>query len=487
MEAGNPPLVAAVQSGNEALVTLLLKHGAAVSPVKADVQPLAVALGSRHFGIARQLLARGADINRPSNDVRPLHVAFEANDAELVEFLLANGANPNLLSKGETPLHLAARSGQHDRLQTLLARGGNLATRNAAGETVQALRDARLAQERQWFAKGIDSAASCIASNNYDCAERHLKDIASYAHDDRARGLLRDAHSHFEQSRERYRRLVAAQEAEERRQQKARESEQALRFINASVALGGIAMSSRYQDAATTNRQIDSWVQDIGSGDANMSRFKATLADMQRENEAMQRALVARSAEHMEAQRARREQAQREDTERMAGEARVAVAEQQQAALVAKEKARQQQEAAREQARIAREEAARRQQAEREAEVERQKQAEARAWKEYYGRLRSQLSLGAISCPGDNGYHTIAGSRPSVSMPAAIKQYSSGYCVNYTAHCRRDPYGQSVSGRINHYAGGSNCYSADGARLDAQLACDANEVVVTVTQVEGCR
>ena len=72
-------------------------------------------------------------------------------------------------------------------------------------------------------------------------------------------------------------------------------------------------------------------------------------------------------------------------------------------------------------------------------------------------------------------------------MPAAINRFSSGYCVNYTARCRNDSSAQSVSGRINHYAGGGSCYSADGARLDGQLPCDANEVVVAVTQVEGCR
>jgi ankyrin repeat protein len=121
-----PPLAAAVRTGDEAAVRALLEQGVDVNAAEPDgTTALIWAVRHDRGEIVTVLLAAGADVRAANRyGVAPLAVAAANGSAALVRALLDAGADPDAANpEGETPLMLAARSGDLPSVQALLARG----------------------------------------------------------------------------------------------------------------------------------------------------------------------------------------------------------------------------------------------------------------------------------------------------------------------------------------------------------------------------
>ena len=95
-------LIESVLQGREALVDLVLQHGADINQGSPNVvTPLCAAAATNHLCVAQLLLDRGCDItklsdNRPAYTVAtPLHYAILNNNPRMVKLLLDQGHDPN--------------------------------------------------------------------------------------------------------------------------------------------------------------------------------------------------------------------------------------------------------------------------------------------------------------------------------------------------------------------------------------------------------
>jgi ankyrin repeat protein len=121
----------AAQVGNEAMVQLLLSHGAEVnSHINGDT-PLNTAVQRGFMTISHTLVAHGADVNAKNDrGETPLHEAAARRNLPAAEFLITNKAQIDPKNKdGATPLLFAVLSGNSDMVKLLLA---NHAEANAA-------------------------------------------------------------------------------------------------------------------------------------------------------------------------------------------------------------------------------------------------------------------------------------------------------------------------------------------------------------------
>ncbi|MCE5229417.1 ankyrin repeat domain-containing protein [bacterium] len=122
MSNGGPtPLYDAVCEDSDAMVALLLKHGA-----RAEVRSRETGANLLHLtamdgqtNIARRLIEAGADVNCANQfGVTPLHLAASNGHNAMIELLAKSGANVNARSsKGVTPLEVAER--RPDRPETI--------------------------------------------------------------------------------------------------------------------------------------------------------------------------------------------------------------------------------------------------------------------------------------------------------------------------------------------------------------------------------
>ena len=126
---GCTPLIYAAQSGDLALIKILVERGATVNSVdNGGGSALGYLVSREHHKNAEIafLLARGADVNHANKEtLTPLHLAVmqscppeeAAQQTELVMALLYAGADANRRTQnGELPLHLAAAVGQPDQV-----------------------------------------------------------------------------------------------------------------------------------------------------------------------------------------------------------------------------------------------------------------------------------------------------------------------------------------------------------------------------------
>ena len=121
-------LFIASYKGNEAMVKLLLQHGAHIDHTTSDGSTaLLVACQQGHLSIVKELVIRKAKINFSDNDGEtPLFVAAGFGNEEIMSLLLDNGAlinNPNLNERGATPLFIACQRGHLKAVELLLSRG----------------------------------------------------------------------------------------------------------------------------------------------------------------------------------------------------------------------------------------------------------------------------------------------------------------------------------------------------------------------------
>lgn len=134
----------ACKFGNEAMVRLLLEHGAECDIHTAGICPasgsaIVKAGEGGTVNIIKMLLAKGANIHDTRKDHgkhNALHNASIYDNAAVIPFLIQAGLDVNSPdSVGLTPLMLAAQNGRLNAVKTLLAEGADASIRNHQGKT----------------------------------------------------------------------------------------------------------------------------------------------------------------------------------------------------------------------------------------------------------------------------------------------------------------------------------------------------------------
>jgi len=183
-------------------IAILLKHGANVSPMRADqISPLMLASRMGDPVSVKELIARKADVNGKDNDgATPLIYAAREGNIAAAQMLLEAGASVDAAdSHGRTPLMYAAIRGHADFVKAMLEKGANVNARDSKGRTALVL-SARYGDypdvARALLDKGADpkaadstgrTAAACAAARGHAEVARLLgaTDSASPAVDSR--------------------------------------------------------------------------------------------------------------------------------------------------------------------------------------------------------------------------------------------------------------------------------------------------------------
>lgn len=121
LTAPTPPLVTATHRSAQAMIEVLLAHGA--DPNDAgdyDLAPLHVV---RDATAVKRLVAAGADLEQRSAGGTPLHMAAANGTPAVIKALLAAGADPNATHDpwAQTPLFVAVRLRRTAAVKALLA------------------------------------------------------------------------------------------------------------------------------------------------------------------------------------------------------------------------------------------------------------------------------------------------------------------------------------------------------------------------------
>lgn len=125
-EDGDTPLICACRGGHQAVVRVLLHHGASIDEADVDgATPLHCAAGKGHFGVAGILIHHGADVDGEDDDgASPLHYASREGHATAARLLLLHNAD---VGKGDidgySPLHYACDAGHEGVVRNLLIFG----------------------------------------------------------------------------------------------------------------------------------------------------------------------------------------------------------------------------------------------------------------------------------------------------------------------------------------------------------------------------
>jgi len=130
----------ACQSGNEAAVKFLLKHGANLAINKGNknnVTPLFAACQKGHIAVVKYLVEQGADINKENKDgYTPLLIACRNEHITIVKYLVEQGADINKENKdGFTPLLVACHKGYLNVVKYLVEHGADIKKENNEGYT----------------------------------------------------------------------------------------------------------------------------------------------------------------------------------------------------------------------------------------------------------------------------------------------------------------------------------------------------------------
>ncbi|XP_014663141.1 PREDICTED: putative ankyrin repeat protein RF_0381 [Priapulus caudatus] len=127
-KSGETPLMCAARMGVEAVVQMLLSHGADANAADSHGQSLYHAACSGRLDIVRLLLEAGADPNIADTESgeTPLMMAVSKCEEATVQMLLSHGADANAAnSNGETSLHYAAYFCRLDIVRLLLEAGAD--------------------------------------------------------------------------------------------------------------------------------------------------------------------------------------------------------------------------------------------------------------------------------------------------------------------------------------------------------------------------
>lgn len=145
---GHPPLVQAAQKRELAVARFLLKHGADIEIGQGRWTSLMAAVSSGNESMVELLLSAKANVNATATftSETPLHIAAGNGFKVIVETLVAHGADLNARASfpgfatpnrtgGTTPLHLAVRSGFKTVAEVLLAHGASVNAKDDSGST----------------------------------------------------------------------------------------------------------------------------------------------------------------------------------------------------------------------------------------------------------------------------------------------------------------------------------------------------------------
>lgn len=118
------PLSQAINSGNEAMILLLLSKGAKLNQpcTRDNLTPLQSAVKSRNENIIKLLIDNGADPNHvlKQGDLTPLYIAVEKGYLNIVKLLIEKGANPNQVCIDSVPLLKALELKKYNTAKLLL-------------------------------------------------------------------------------------------------------------------------------------------------------------------------------------------------------------------------------------------------------------------------------------------------------------------------------------------------------------------------------
>lgn len=172
--------------------------------------------------------------------------------------------------------------------------------------------------------------------------------------------------------------------------------------------------------------------------------------------------------QRLAAERAEREQQQREEEAAQRAEQQRLAAEK--AAKEREERQRQLQQEA-EERRLA---------------AERAEQQKKQAWSNWLAVYKSRIRLGAKQCDGKDKPYRLIGDRPSNPLPKEINYYSECISVRYEARCPGTPRGSGIQSTQYNFTGmGLGCLSAESL-MPQRLACKDDEVIVDTLDVTGC-
>lgn len=165
--SGETPMIAAIVTGDDELVRLMLQRGADVEARCADqITPLMHAISHGYNSIAELLLNHGAQVDAPTSGWTPLHKATDLVNISMVTTLLAHGADIEAKSpkdfarkkhplgvlkspkvddsdddhsssndRGWTPLLRAACNGEDKMVRVLLDKSADIEARNPTNGT----------------------------------------------------------------------------------------------------------------------------------------------------------------------------------------------------------------------------------------------------------------------------------------------------------------------------------------------------------------
>ncbi|KAL7924627.1 ankyrin repeat-containing domain protein, partial [Trichoderma austrokoningii] len=133
------PLSWAASNGHEAMMRLLLEHGADIErmDIKGQTPLMRAIRKGDQTTIVQLLLEKGADIEvKDENGQTPFSLAAEKGHEATVRILLDKGVNIDAKDEeGQTPLSLAARKGHEAIVQLLLNKGVDIETKDEDGQT----------------------------------------------------------------------------------------------------------------------------------------------------------------------------------------------------------------------------------------------------------------------------------------------------------------------------------------------------------------
>ncbi|MBI4815533.1 MAG: ankyrin repeat domain-containing protein [Deltaproteobacteria bacterium] len=183
-EAGMSGLMVAASLGNEELVDLFLKRGAALDLTDAAGRSaLTHAAQNGHEAIVKQLKAAGADASGAKEAA--LIASVESGDLDATRRLLEEGASPDAAralrpGQSHTALMIAARTGNAGAIELLVKRGAALDKRDLA-DTLGLANGYRFggaelieAFERQGHTLGFDALCHAVDREQDNCVERLL-------------------------------------------------------------------------------------------------------------------------------------------------------------------------------------------------------------------------------------------------------------------------------------------------------------------------
>ena len=123
---------------NLAIIRALIEHGADIRATdEMQTPPLAYAAQSGDVAVVDLLVKHGANVNEPHNGEPPLIDAASMGDTKMMRYLLDHGADVNAInSNGETALiHTVRYARQSDAVRLLLERHTYVSAKDGTGKT----------------------------------------------------------------------------------------------------------------------------------------------------------------------------------------------------------------------------------------------------------------------------------------------------------------------------------------------------------------